>query len=93
MALIESKQLIDNAGVRKMCGRALRTDGKPVTRLTLLRWRAGGGKMVTSVREPFPEPVEAPHVAGDLWDRQAVKRWISAQTFTIDGLGGPRRDV
>ena len=78
---IYPRDLADTAAVRKMCGRALRTDRKPITRHTLLRWRE---------HEGFPAPLDTPQVAGDLWDRRLVRQWIKDRgDFQIHGRGRP----
>lgn len=72
--LIRPRDIIGNLAVRKMLGRAFREDRKPMTRATLIAWRA---------RRGFPAPLDTPSAGHcgttriELWDRQAVKRWIA----------------
>jgi hypothetical protein len=78
-----TRDLADSLAVRKMCGRALRADRKPITRHTLIRWR----------ERDFPAPLDTPYVTTcELWDRRAVRQWIRDHgDFTIPDRGGPQR--
>jgi hypothetical protein len=82
--LVFIRDLADSLAVRKMCGRALRADRKPITRHTLIRWRSHG---------TFPRPLPTPYVTTcELWDRRAVRQWIRDHgDFTIPDRGGPQR--
>lgn len=67
MDAIPPKHLVDTAEVRKIAGRSLSANRKPVTRHTLLTWRE---------RHGFPAPLDAPKVSGDLWDVREVRAWV-----------------
>jgi hypothetical protein len=67
---VNPRNLIDNEHTRRMLGRKFRADRKPITRHTLIAWRASRG---------FPDPLDAPGVSLELWDRRAVRAWIAAQ--------------
>lgn len=64
---IDTKHLVDTPEVRRICGRAIHSNRKPVTRSTLLKWRA---------RHGFPQPLPAPKVSGELWDVREVRKWL-----------------
>lgn len=65
-----SRDLMGVYAVRRMLGRALRDDKKPITRHTLLRWRD---------REGFPDPLNAPAAGVELWARPIVKAWLESR--------------
>lgn len=65
-----SRDLMGVYAVRRMLGRALRPDKKPITRHTLLRWRD---------HEGFPAPLKAPAAGCELWDRRVVKAWLESR--------------
>lgn len=64
-----TRDLVDNLAVRKLLGRKLRTDRKPITRHTLLAWRAK--------EADFPKPMNAPGVSVELWSRRDVRAWLA----------------
>lgn len=64
---VPAKHLVDTAEVRRIAGRAVHGNRKPVTRHTLLNWRD---------RHGFPDPLPAPKVHGELWDVREVRRWL-----------------
>jgi hypothetical protein len=66
-----ARDLMGVYAVRRMLGRALREDRKPITRHTLLSWREKYG---------FPEPLNAPGAGVELWDRRIVKAWLVTHT-------------
>lgn len=64
---VRPRDLMSNLAVRKLLGRELRADKKPINRHTLLRWR---------VSEGFPAPLRTPYVERELWDKTAVSEWL-----------------
>jgi hypothetical protein len=62
---VNARDLLGNAGVRKLAGRLLHQSAVP-TRHTLIRWRA---------KEGFPEPIAAPD-GYEIWSAQDVRAWL-----------------
>jgi predicted DNA-binding transcriptional regulator AlpA len=67
---IHPRDIIGNGQVRRLCA----TGSKPISRGTLIRWRAHNG---------FPPPIRTIPGPGsssvELWDRRAVKAWLRAR--------------
>jgi hypothetical protein len=67
---IWARDLMSVYAVRRMLGRALREDRKPITRHTLLNWRN---------KEGFPDPVNAPSAGVELWSKPIVRAWLESR--------------
>ena len=66
---IHPRDIVGNAAVRKIAGYYLGHDWRPVTRPTLLKWRAERG---------FPEPMPCSRAGVELWDAREVREWCKA---------------